>query len=51
LKIQIGEDEEYEEVIKEARSIGLEYEHDMDVVGVFISSHLFTLSVLYQLLL
>jgi hypothetical protein len=36
----MGEDEEYEEVIKEAKSIRLEYEHDMDVVPVsFASEH------------
>jgi hypothetical protein len=40
LKIQIGEDERYEEVIKEAKSIRLDYEHDMDVVPVsFAAEH------------
>jgi hypothetical protein len=38
LKIQIGEDEEYEEIIKEAKSIRLDYEHDMDVVPVSFST-------------
>jgi hypothetical protein len=36
----MGEDEEYEEVIKEAKSIRLEYEHDMDLVPVsFAAEH------------
>jgi hypothetical protein len=44
LKIRMGEDQEYGEVIKEARSIRLEYEHDMDVVPVsFAAEHRFML--------
>jgi hypothetical protein len=38
LKIQIGEDEEYEEIIKEAKSRKRNYEHDMDVVPVNFST-------------
>jgi hypothetical protein len=40
LKIQIGEDEEYDEIIKEAKSRKRNYEHDMDVVPVsFAAEH------------
>ena len=39
-QIQIMHAEEYEEVLKEAKSIRLEYEHDMDVVPVsFAAEH------------
>ncbi|HET7345331.1 MAG TPA: hypothetical protein VFJ05_05630 [Nitrososphaeraceae archaeon] len=38
LKIRMGKDEGYKEVIKEARSIRLEYEHNMDVVPVSFST-------------
>jgi hypothetical protein len=38
LKIQIGEDEEYEEIIKEARSRKRNYEFDMDIVPVSFST-------------
>jgi hypothetical protein len=40
LKIQIGEDEEYEEIIKEAKSRKRNYEFSMDVVPVsFAAEH------------
>jgi hypothetical protein len=38
LKIQIGEDEEYEEIIKEAKSRKRNYEFSMDVVPVSFST-------------
>ena len=38
LKIQIGEDEEYEEIIKEAKSRKQNYEFSMDVVPVNFST-------------
>jgi hypothetical protein len=38
LKIQIGEDEEYEEIIREARSRKRYYEFSMDVVPVSFST-------------
>jgi hypothetical protein len=38
LKIQIGEDEEYEEIIKEAKSRKQNYEFSMDVVPVSFST-------------
>jgi hypothetical protein len=38
LKIQIGEDEEYEEIIKEAKSRNRNYEFSMDVVPVSFST-------------
>ena len=38
LKIQIGEDEEYEEIIREARNRKQNYEFSMDVVSVSFST-------------
>jgi len=38
LKIQIGEDEEYEEIINEAKSRKQNYEFSMDVVPISFST-------------